>query len=260
MGLVENIRKRFSAAAESYSQSARVQERAALQLAGELPDLPEGARILEVGCGTGFLTRRLAGRYPDCRIEALDVSAEMIEQARRQVADVAAWHVSDVLDFSPVQAYDLIASSSALHWIDDLGALFRHLRGLLRPGGQIVFSIMLEGTFRELHAARVEAVPEKPLVRRLPAEATVRAAVESAGLRLAECIPCTESVEYESARAFLREIRAQGVSGGGFFDGGRYLSHAELVRLCRCYDERSGTESGGVCATFERALFRSVLR
>ena len=138
----------------------------------------EPRRILELGCGTGFLTRQLLESFRQAQIDAIDISAAMIEQARREVGfnDRVHWHVCDVRDYQAPTLYDLIASSSSLQWMQPLHDLFVHLASMLRPGGRLLCSLMVEGTLGELHRLRREIAPLKisaaraadSRVRRLP--------------------------------------------------------------------------------------------
>ena len=50
-------------------------------------DVPRGARVLELGCGTGRNLALIRRRYPDCRLFGLDISEEMLINARRRMAN-----------------------------------------------------------------------------------------------------------------------------------------------------------------------------
>ncbi|WP_285680531.1 class I SAM-dependent methyltransferase [Actinoplanes sp. NBRC 103695] len=92
-----------------------------------------GAAVLEIGCGTGQLTRQLAGRGFD--LTAIDIGAAMVEAARGNVADEAArFEVCSFEDFAGGGPFDLIVSATAFHWIDPGVGLAKAAR-LLRPGG-----------------------------------------------------------------------------------------------------------------------------
>ena len=92
-----------------------------------------GADVLEIGCGTGQLTRQLAGRA--FHLTAIDISAAMVETARRNVADpTAQFEVCSFEDFAGGGQFDLIASATAFHWVDPSIGWAKAAR-LLRPGG-----------------------------------------------------------------------------------------------------------------------------
>jgi len=92
------------------------------------------AVVLEVGCGTGQLTERLA--RPGLRVTAIDIGASMIAAARRRVTggDVS-FQVTSFEDLDAADAsFDLVISSAAFHWIDPEVAFTKSAR-LLRSGG-----------------------------------------------------------------------------------------------------------------------------
>ena len=92
-----------------------------------------GAAVLEIGCGTGQLTRQLAGR--GFELTAIDIGASMVQAARRNVADAAVrFQVTSFEDFAAAGPFDLIASATAFHWVDPRVGLAKAAR-LLRPGG-----------------------------------------------------------------------------------------------------------------------------
>ncbi|MDX6420683.1 MAG: hypothetical protein QOG28_5303 [Trebonia sp.] len=90
-------------------------------------------RVLDVGCGAGSFAARLAQRNE--RVDALDRSAEMIEEARRGTPNNVNCVLADVLaDSLPGKDYDAIFSISALHHMPLQYALLV-LAAALQPGG-----------------------------------------------------------------------------------------------------------------------------
>jgi SAM-dependent methyltransferase len=92
-----------------------------------------GARVLEIGCGTGQLTRQLCGRGLD--LTAIDIGAALVQAARRNVADAAVrFQVCSFEEFTAAGPFDLIVSADAFHWVDPAVGLPKAGQ-LLRPGG-----------------------------------------------------------------------------------------------------------------------------
>ena len=76
-----------------------------------------GASVLEIGCGTGQLTARLAAR--GLEVTALDIGPSMIRAARRNVTDPRVRFVCTPFeDFAGGDGFDLIVSATAFHWVD----------------------------------------------------------------------------------------------------------------------------------------------
>ncbi len=96
------------------------------------------ARVLELGCGTGEFTRRVAP--VGAHLVALDLSAELLAKARAKVGAAARFVRGDAeaLPF-PDGTFDVVYGCSVLHHLD-LEAALREVRRVLRPGGRLVFS------------------------------------------------------------------------------------------------------------------------
>ena len=99
-----------------------------------IANLAPGAEILEIGCGTGQLTERLAGH--GFRLSAIDIGPSMIAAARRHLTGAeVSFQVTSFEDLAAADSsFDLIISSAAFHRIDPEVAFGKSAR-LLRPGG-----------------------------------------------------------------------------------------------------------------------------
>ena len=103
--------------------------------------LPQGAEVLEVGCGGGQFARSQLDKRDDVRWTGLDVSAEQIARARLRNAkhESAAFVVGDALELPfPDERFDaLVSIASIKHWPDQAKGLAECVR-VLRPGGQLL--------------------------------------------------------------------------------------------------------------------------
>ena len=245
-----SVAARFSAAARSYEHAAAVHRCVAEELVSLLDGVAEPDRILEIGCGTGLFTEAVAGQYPGVDIEAIDPAAAMIEQAKGKtwLRGRVTWSVRDVLAYE-APPFPLVVSSSSLHWVTPLRTLFRKLNGLVLRGGYLVFSLMLEGTLGELHAARARVAPGKLPRARLPRRSAVLRAVREAGFTVEVSREVRFRSVHESARAFLRHLHELGVTGGDLSVGKRRLTRGDLHALAADYDAHYA-EPGGVRATY----------
>ncbi len=246
----------FSAAAPTYDQLAHIQTRVADRLVDGMAMLGSPRRVLDVGCGTGFLTRRLSGLFPEADITALDIAPGMIREAARLAggAPNIRFATADAATYTDVRPFDLLVSSSTLHWIQPLDRTCRHLAGLLEPFGSFAFAIMLEHTLRELHGARVAIAPGNPPALRMPAPARVRDALAAAGLAI-QMEEIQEQVAHAgSAGEMLNKLKGLGVTGGPLSRGTRPLTRGELGRLIAHY-EASHRDEHGVRATYQIGYF-----
>jgi trans-aconitate 2-methyltransferase len=129
--------------------------------------------IVDLGCGTGNVTRLLAARWPRARVIGVDSSPAMLAEAKATSADIR-WLEADISAWMPDEPVDLIFSNAALHWLDDHATLLPRLVGLLWPEG--VLAVQMPRNFDEpSHVAIVETIEEgrwrdrlAPLVRPRP--------------------------------------------------------------------------------------------
>jgi len=108
---------------------------------GLLPDL-KGKRIADLGCGFGWASRWMREQGASS-ILGLDLSRNMIARARDDTADPAIeYRIADLetLDL-PREAFDLVYSALAFHYIADFGRLIRMIHEAITPGGDLVFTI-----------------------------------------------------------------------------------------------------------------------
>jgi trans-aconitate 2-methyltransferase len=98
--------------------------------------------LLDAGCGTGRLTRDLLEALPNGRVVALDLSQNMLDEARAYLEPDFAGRVEflrcDLLDLPFNQEFDGIFSTASFHWVLDHDRLFRNLYRALRPGGWLI--------------------------------------------------------------------------------------------------------------------------
>ena len=134
-------------------------------LLGELPPAP--ARVADLGCGTGTLTRLLVDE--GYAVDGLDLSPEMIRRARAKVPG-AAFHVGDASApaLAPA-AYDVVLCRHVLWAMPDPVAALATWVERLAPSGVVVLVEGRWGTGAGLSATEAESI-----VRTARAEATVR--------------------------------------------------------------------------------------
>lgn len=258
------VARRFSRAALTYDRGAGLHRHVGARLLELLPDpdiLGRG-RILEVGCGTGVLTGMVRQRYPGASLCVMDAAAGMVACVRERWGSDPAMEyvVMDVQNFKAARPFDLIVSSSALHWATPMDRTMTMLHAALVPGGGLCAALMLEGTLGELHGLRRQIAPDKTPVGRLPTRDEVLAAVVGAGFTLVSQKAEVIQARYHSADDFLGTIHAQGLTAGAVSRAPSPLSRSELNRLRKAYDETCRDPAGGVKASFEVLYLSATIR
>ncbi len=219
--------------------------------AAEIVSVP--ARILEIGCGTGLLTGKLADAYPAASIEAVDIAPGMIEHARKSLQDKQnlSWTIGDICKVILPGPFELAISSSSFQWVSPLGKAFTRIRESLASGGYLVFSMMLKETLHELQESRMRTAPQKPVLHKLPTRGDVLGWLDCAGYELVTHDVVDFRVEYDSAWGFLKSINKQGVTAGSVSFSQSLLNRVQLKRLAIDYDDYYSAGGGKVYATYE---------
>ena len=90
--------------------------------------------MLDAGCGSGRVTRKLLDRLPEGRVVAVDGAPSMVAEARAALGDERATVIqSDLLELELDEPVDAVLSSAVFHWIPDHDALFARLYARARP-------------------------------------------------------------------------------------------------------------------------------
>jgi trans-aconitate methyltransferase len=156
---------------------------------GALDDLAAqpGERVLDLGCGTGELTARIAST--GAQVVGLDRDAAMIERARERYPELC-FEAGDAHDFARpggIDRFDAVFSNAALHWMLRPAEVIRCVRGALRPGGRFVAEAGGQGNVarveQALRRARAEAgLPDRPSPWFFPSIAAYAGLLEQGGL------------------------------------------------------------------------------
>jgi len=117
----QHIATSFGQRCETYDRVANLQKQVAKDLATHLPDLT-APNILEIGCGTGFLTREILKKYPDGIFDITDLSQDMVNKCQENNNHDninARFYTLDGETSELAKNYDLIVSSMTFQWFND---------------------------------------------------------------------------------------------------------------------------------------------
>lgn len=104
-----------------------------------LVEIRPNLNVVDLGCGTGELTRQLADALPDSDVTGLDSSASMLEKAASHTSSHLHFKQGDQAQLTG--QWDLIFSNAALQWSEDHAQLIPRLYETLLPGGQIAVQV-----------------------------------------------------------------------------------------------------------------------
>jgi trans-aconitate methyltransferase len=123
----------------------------------ELLDPKPGERILDLGCGSGQLTAKIA--EAGARVIGIDLSPDMIAQARANYPEVE-FAIGDATSFELAEPVDAVFSNAVLHWVKEAAGAIACVRRALKPGGRFVLEMGGKGNTRTLLAAVQEVAGE----------------------------------------------------------------------------------------------------
>jgi len=98
-------------------------------------------RVVDLGCGTGELTRHLHRALAARETLGVDSSASMLAKSAAFAGDGLRFTRADLTTFAPAGAYDLIFSNAVLHWVANHVTVLRRLTGLLAARGQLAVQV-----------------------------------------------------------------------------------------------------------------------
>jgi malonyl-CoA O-methyltransferase len=162
------LQQRFTNSAKTYDQYANVQKKMALELLETVKVEAKGAfeagepiQILEIGCGTGYLTERLCQGYPNARITAIDLAPGMIDVAHERIQHPNLQFIcADIEEMELLKKYDLVISNATFQWFNQIEDTTKKIYTSLKPNGILCFSTFGESTFHELHSSYKKALEE----------------------------------------------------------------------------------------------------
>lgn len=153
------IQKRFAKNLDTYNDNAKIQKKMAERLLSFL-DRKDFDDILEIGCGTGFLTQLVNEKFSFKTYTANDI----VESCEKYVKEI-----NPKINFIPAdiekavensdKKYDLIISNAAFQWVENLESFIKLLVSKLNDGGVLLFSTFGPENFREVNFVLGKTLP-----------------------------------------------------------------------------------------------------
>jgi len=129
-------------------------------------DLPTAGRALDLGCGSGDISRRFAAAFPGWHVDGIDGSAAMLAAARAMTPSDAPIEYHQVhLPAPSIGCYDMIFSNSLLHHLADPAVLWSTIRDTAKRGCRVFVMDLLRPEDRAAAAALVaQYAADEPVV------------------------------------------------------------------------------------------------
>ncbi|MEQ8194303.1 MAG: methyltransferase [Rhodospirillales bacterium] len=238
----------FDAAPARYETAAGLQRDVAGNLAGRIARLKHAPmpRVLEIGCGTGFLTDALRPALPNAAWTVSDIAPGMVDHCRAKFAGGDSVFLAMDGERPALRGgFDVICASLVFQWFEDLPASLGRLAALLNPGGHLAFATLVRGTFREWRAAHrmfglnaaTPAFPSAADIAGSWAESWAGYWPDDISVRGEGSVEEEEFLQtYKSARDFLLTLKAIGADTPAA--GRRPLDAGSLRRILRHLDKQ----------------------
>ncbi len=235
---------RFARAVTTYESQARVQQTAAAQLAELLGKHLHtlAPRMLEIGCGTGFLTRRLMARFSPSELVLNDLCPDM--EICFSNLPRTRFIAGDACTCTWPGTFDVIASASAVQWLGDLRAFAQRCAEALHPKGLLAISGFGPVTLQEIYALTGKGLTYLDFEHFV---AAFSEAFEPLETERAQTV-----LTFPDAMAVLRHLKETGVTATG---GGSAWTRARMAAFAEAYQQRFAAPEGGVTLTYEPFWF-----
>lgn len=255
----KRVRDSFGRQASDYETHASVQKRV---LAGFLELLKMERmvprRLLDVGSGPGMLLRSLRGVYGDACAVGIDLAPGMCRKARENLKTDKHIHILTAdAEHLPFQdsSFDLVVSTSAFQWLNELDTSFREAFRVLSPGGVFCFALFGEKTLYELRSSFRRAVTgtgqaAKDRTHDFFSLDEVEAALTSSGFTACHVSSQLELDFHDDVAALLRSLKRIG-AGNASPNAPRGLAGKRIMMdMVEIYRASYGVDAG-IPATYE---------
>lgn len=244
------IISRFARAISTYEAQASVQGIAAERLADLLGNHLHvlAPRILEIGCGTGLLTRQIVTRFTPSELILNDICPEM--EVCFANLPRATFLPGDAQTVAWPGTFDAIVSASAIQWFDDLGAFVNRCAAALPQGGLLAVSGFGPKTLPEIRELTGKGLDYPVFEQFVSAFTSAFTPLETQHF--------THTMHFKSGWDVLRHLKETGVTATGAAEKTAW-TRRRLAAFVVAYQARFAAENG-VYLTYEPFLFVGARR
>ena len=223
----------FGRAAQSYSRHDALQRQSADGLRALLAENTFPS-VLDAGCGPG--SNSLAWRRSGSVVTAMDLSAPMLEEARRnRAADHYLQADIEAIPLADAQ-FSLVWSHLAVQWCASLPQALAELWRVAKPGGRVAFTTLLNGSLPELKQAW-QAVDTQPHTNRFLSREEVNNALDGWRHR---CAIQTITLHFDDALSAMHSLKGIGATHLHAGRAARPLTRGQLQDLAQAWPQRDG--------------------
>ena len=163
----KKVKNSFDEGADCYDKHSRIQKEISKNLLdlffNELKQNKEEFSLLELGCGTGFCSKKISENLSLTRIHLLDISNNMIKKSKIRFKNQNVFFLKNDFDFfDNFENYNLIVSNMSLHWSKDFLRLIKKILNSIRKDSILLLSFPNSRSFNNLKTKHYKLVNDFP--------------------------------------------------------------------------------------------------
>ncbi len=250
--------------ASTYDIYGGLQKEVAGELISQIVSPCPPRAVLDIGCGTGFLTIETGRKFPDAEIFGCDFAHPMVKTSFQKLSykENSFFTTGDCEDLPyRKDSFDLAVSNLALQWTDDINRVFSETLRVLKKDGRFIFSTLGKRSLNELKESYKKA-HEKSLKDGLPSfvefldKKRLRSAMHECGFADICVVSCMKKRRYPDMWALLKTLKGIG-AGNPRLDGDKSLARGRILKnMAKLYTLLYGTgdinrQTRDIYATYE---------
>ena len=245
------IRQSFASAANTYDELAALQRKVGLKLLQQLSEQSQCQQVVDLGCGTGFLTQQLVERDYIKQIVAVDIALAMLKrtQVKLETANNVHYLCADA-EYLPLMDHsiEMIISNLALQWCQNLTTVFKGFNQALKKEGKILFSTFGPNTLQELKKAWA-AVDDYTHVNEFYSAGEIEGFLRQSGFKDIKIVTQSYYSYYSSVIELMRELKGIGAHNVLSHRNRQTTRKTDMQAMISGYEKNR--EKNGIPATYE---------
>jgi len=250
------VRESFSLASAHYDEQAQLQKKVGEELFKKVI-LEKADNIVDIGCGTGFLTHDLLQEGKARQIIAIDIAFSMLQVCKTKLEQFSSvnYICADAEGLPVLKAsVDAVVSNLALQWCQNLSQVFNGFNEVLKEGGQVFFSTFGSATLRELKCSW-KTVDDYSHVNEFFTVDQLHFYLQKSGFKSIIIETKVYQSNYQSVMGLMRELKGIGAHNVLSGRNRKLTSKGQMRKMIEVYNKYRS--NGVIPATYE-IIFVSV--